>query len=112
MGGVLDKVRATIDQHHMMDAGMKVGVAVSGGIDSVVLLDVLIRIVPQLQVLHLNHQLRGALSDADEEFVRALAATYGASFHVATAKLASGNTEQEGRKARHAMFERLRGNGT
>lgn len=50
-------------------------VAVSGGVDSVVLLHLLLRqIAPgKLRVLHFNHKLRGRQSDSDERFVRALA---------------------------------------
>lgn len=49
--------------------------AVSGGADSVALLHVLRELYPEvsLHVLHFNHQLRGAESERDEEFVRSLA---------------------------------------
>ena len=53
----------------MLAAGQRVGVAVSGGADSVVLLHVLRRLRSQfaceLNVLHVNHHLRGSESDAD-----------------------------------------------
>ena len=56
--------------------GQRVGVAVSGGADSVFLLHALVRMRAEfgleVVVLHLNHGLRGAESDGDEEFVRAL----------------------------------------
>ena len=49
-------------------------VAVSGGPDSVALLRALLQeTAAPLVVAHLNHQLRGADSDADEAFVRGLA---------------------------------------
>jgi tRNA(Ile)-lysidine synthase TilS/MesJ len=69
MWSVLEKVRAAVERHRMIPAGTRVAVAVSGGIDSVVLLDVLREIAPKLAVLHLNHRLRGAESDEDERFV-------------------------------------------
>src|SRR5262245_60618248 len=53
--------------------------AVSGGADSVALLDALVRFQPgegrpgSIIVAHLNHQLRGEESDEDEAFVRDLA---------------------------------------
>ncbi len=57
--------------------GERVGVAVSGGPDSVLLLDFLQRlsqkIALRLVVVHFNHHLRGAESDTDESFVRGLA---------------------------------------
>jgi tRNA(Ile)-lysidine synthase len=47
-------------------------IAVSGGPDSVALLCAVaaLKRTPSLVIAHLNHQLRGAESDADEEFVR------------------------------------------
>lgn len=61
-------------------AGTGVVVAVSGGPDSVALLRVLIELaqgcqLSHLVIAHLNHQLRGLESDADETFVRQLHAT-------------------------------------
>ena len=50
---------------------------VSGGPDSVTLLDALVQLGWRPHVCHLNHQLRGADSDADAAFVRDLAARYG-----------------------------------
>lgn len=56
-------------------------VGVSGGIDSVVLLDLLQRAgFPQLVVAHFHHGLRGKAADRDEQFVRELAASAGARF--------------------------------
>jgi tRNA(Ile)-lysidine synthase len=58
--------------------GRRVLVACSGGIDSTALLDVLHalsqRVPLELAVGHVNHGLRGEESEADEAFVRALAA--------------------------------------
>jgi tRNA(Ile)-lysidine synthase len=57
--------------------GQRLGVAVSGGPDSVLLLDFMKQLGCEmgllLTVVHFNHQLRGAESDADEAFVRGLA---------------------------------------
>jgi len=50
---------------------------VSGGPDSVALLDLLVAGGWRPHVCHLNHQLRGAESGADAEFVRQLANSYG-----------------------------------
>src|SRR5262245_48130253 len=59
---VLERVVGTILRYNMLHRGHRVGVAVSGGIDSVSLLQVLREIAGRLDlslaVLHLNHKLR------------------------------------------------------
>jgi tRNA(Ile)-lysidine synthase len=60
-----------------MKAGDRVGVAVSGGADSVALLCLLLELRKEvgivLSVVHFNHKLRGAESDEDQRFVAELA---------------------------------------
>ncbi len=74
---MIERVAAAMERHTMAAPGARIGVAVSGGADSVCLLHCLIGLAPRLRlsllVLHLNHQLRGEESDADEQFVRELA---------------------------------------
>jgi tRNA(Ile)-lysidine synthase len=74
-------VLAYIRQHDLLHPGDRIGVAVSGGVDSVALLRLLIYLRPEiglvLFVVHLNHKLRGEESDLDEQFVRELAAKHG-----------------------------------
>ena len=64
--------------------------AVSGGPDSVCLLDLMARIKDKydlrLIVAHFNHRLRGPESDSDEELVKRLAASYGLEFGSQSAK--------------------------
>src|SRR5215831_5928782 len=68
----------------LLQVGDRLGVAVSGGGDSVLLLNFLRQYAPecglQLLVIHFNHQLRGSESDADERFVRELAEAAGLEF--------------------------------
>ena len=77
----VNEVLHFICQQEMFIAGDKVVVAVSGGPDSMALLDVLLqlkdRLGIKLHVAHLNHRLRGTQSDADAEFVRQLASRLG-----------------------------------
>jgi len=68
-------IRETIDRHDLTPEGARVVVAVSGGADSVALLQVLHQLGIPVTVAHLNHQLRGEDSDADERFVRDLSNT-------------------------------------
>jgi len=70
-------VLAYIAKHALLNPGDRVGVAVSGGADSVALLRLLLalrgKLAMVLSVVHFNHKLRGAESDEDERFVAALA---------------------------------------
>ncbi|MEA3238879.1 MAG: tRNA lysidine(34) synthetase TilS [Candidatus Bipolaricaulota bacterium] len=75
------KVRATISSHSMLQPREKILVAVSGGVDSTVLLDILYRLAQEygvnLAVAHLDHRLRGEESEEDARFVSQLAEQYG-----------------------------------
>ncbi len=105
----------------MLLAGERVGVGVSGGADSVGLLLLLVELREELgivlSVAHLNHMLRGRAAEADEKFVRKLAAKHGLEFHGesvdvgARAKREKANVEDAGRRARHEFFSRLAAEG-
>ena len=109
---VLQKVAERIDREGMFAEDGPVGVAVSGGPDSVALLHALRDVlgVRAFAVLHVNHCLRGSDSDSDEEFVRGLAASLDCKFHVRRCDLSPaaasgrGNLEQEGRRCRYRFF--------
>jgi len=77
-------VLAYIREHDLLGPGDRVGVAVSGGADSVALfrslLDLRGKLGLVLWVVHFNHQLRGAESDEDETFVATLAQRHGIEF--------------------------------
>jgi len=77
---LLETVRRTIDRYRMLRCGDCILVAVSGGVDSVVLLDLLRRLQDELAlrlvVGHLDHGLRPGSAD-DARFVRALAGESG-----------------------------------
>ncbi len=101
-----------ITAHRMTRFGVRIGVAVSGGADSVFLLHALLDLGLATAALHVNHKLRGEESDADESFVRQLAADLGLPIHVALLPPAEGNTEQEARRSRYAFFEQVIASGT
>jgi tRNA(Ile)-lysidine synthase len=72
-------------KHRLLRAGDRVGVAVSGGADSVALLHLLLALRGELgivlSVVHFNHQLRGSESDEDQRFVGDLTERYRIPFH-------------------------------
>ncbi len=89
-----DRSAEYIRQHVLTDKGDHVLVAVSGGPDSVALLDILIRLkddleLLQLTVAHFDHRLRGSESDADREFVEELARSFEVPFLCGTADVRS-----------------------
>ena len=61
--------------------GDRILVAVSGGIDSVVMMDLFAEAGFDTGMAHCNFQLRGEESEADAAFVESLAKTYSAEFH-------------------------------
>jgi len=81
-------------------------VAVSGGADSVALARIFFQLKIPFTIAHLNHNLRGAASDADEQFVRDLATELGVPIIIKQAKIIQNGTslEMEARKARHLFF--------
>jgi tRNA(Ile)-lysidine synthase len=72
------RVLRFIKENRLFTAGQKLVVAVSGGPDSVCMLDILARLRHELgielHIAHLNHQLRGEESDADARYVADLSA--------------------------------------
>ncbi len=75
---MLRRVKKYIADNMLLGDGAKVLVCVSGGADSVALLDVLLRAGYECVVAHCNFHLRGAESDRDEAFVRSLCSSLGA----------------------------------
>jgi tRNA(Ile)-lysidine synthase len=114
---LLHRIAQTIERYRMFETGQKVGVAVSGGADSVCLLHALVELAPlwnlQLSVLHLDHQLRGEASREDAVFVRELARSLGLPFQIREADIAASpdNLEQAARQARLAFFRDVMASG-
>ena len=84
--------------------------AISGGVDSVVLLDLLSNLSTKIHLLHVNYHLRGEESEQDEQLVRQLAKRYSCELTVldfdmnAHLKEQGGNLQDEARKIRYNFF--------
>lgn len=79
-------------------------VAVSGGVDSVVLLDMLSKSEHSLTVAHVDHGIRGEDSAADARFVAVLAKRYQVPFVSTALHLGSNVSEETARDARYAFL--------
>src|SRR5260370_362111 len=99
---MLSKAQAALAK--TLATGEALLVGVSGGADSVALLSVLVELGWRPHVCHLNHQLRGADSDADAEFVTQLAAQYNLPSTIEACTVAT--DEDSARRARQKFFER------
>lgn len=78
-------------------------VAVSGGVDSVVLLDMLSRGSEEIIVAHVEHGIRDD-SPEDAQFVRALAKKYGYRYREKALNLGAGASELQAREARYEFL--------
>jgi len=113
---MLAALQRDLRRRRLLRPGERVGIAVSGGADSVALVRALATLAPEFgivpAILHLNHKLRGADSDADQSFVASLAAQLGLEFvaesaDVAALASAEGiSLEAAGRRARYGFFLR------
>jgi len=115
---LLQQFRQHCAVEQLVQAGDRLLLAVSGGVDSRVLLDLFCELknewLLQLAVAHVNHQLRGEESDEDEAFVKALAQAAGLPFyserievstHARTYKL---SLEAAARELRYQALESFR----
>jgi tRNA(Ile)-lysidine synthase len=80
--------------------------AVSGGADSVALLLALANLA-DVAVVHFNHQLRGAESNADEHFVQDLCAKRNVPCYTERLTIPSGNLENEARQLRYLRLSAI-----
>jgi len=113
------RVLSHVRRQELLQAGDRVGVAVSGGIDSVALLWLLIELRSELgivlSVVHFNHKLRGAESDADQEFVADLARSHDLEFYCDSDDVAEHAAEERvsveaaARELRYGFFRHLLG---
>ncbi len=105
-------VTAAIDKHSLFSRGDRVIVAVSGGADSVALLDILYGLSPglglELFVAHFNHGLRPGEDEKESLFVKELAASYGLPLYEGKSfkDLSSARSLEE--EARHERYDFLR----
>lgn len=111
---LLERVEHSIRERTLFRRGENILVAVSGGLDSMVLLHVLADLAKSHQwslvVAHFNHQLRGRSSDADERLVKKTATSLGLEFRAgrgdvkSLARTGGASIEMAARELRHVFL--------
>jgi tRNA(Ile)-lysidine synthase len=114
---LLDLVINTIENNKLIEKGDKILVGVSGGSDSMCLIDILKKVEKKyfisLFVVHINHMLRGKEADKDEEFVKEYCEKKNIDFHserVDVKKYSKDNKmsiEEAARVVRYKIFNEI-----
>src|SRR5688500_20281461 len=111
---LVKKFREYIQVNHLFDKKDKLLLAVSGGVDSVVLCELCRQAGYDFAIAHCNFQLRDADSERDEKFVSELANKYKVDFHVVRfdtkdfAKERKISTQKDAREVRYGWLEERR----
>ena len=111
---MIDQFRSFIRDSHLIRKSDKILLTVSGGIDSVVMLDLFARTGYNCGIAHCNFGLRGDESDGDEDFVRQLAYQYDFKFFCKRFNTEEYSQEENisiqmaARKLRYDWFEKVR----
>ena len=114
----MEKVIEYVKKHEMLKTGDKIIVGVSGGADSVCLLFLLKNLRPKwqlsLEVVHIEHGIRGKESLEDADFVEKLCREWEVPFYLfrrdipLLSKEWRCSQEEAGRRARYEAFEEVR----
>ncbi len=111
---MLGLIKSYIYENDLLRKGDRIIVTVSAGIDSVVLLDLLLKLDYSCCIAHCNFHLRDEESDGDEKFVRELAEKNGVAIFVKnfdTSEYSDNNKlsiQMAARQLRYDWFEELR----
>ena len=108
----INKVRNTISRYDMISHGDRIVVAVSGGPDSVCMLDIIYQLKDdlglKLMVAHLDHGLRPDEDDAETRFVKSLAGSLQLPFDIKKAgRLMAQQESSLEERARHVRYRFL-----
>ncbi len=115
-----ERIAEANDRYQLLVGTRSILVGVSGGQDSVALLHALVSIAElklKVAAAHLHHEMRGEEADADEQYVRELAASLGADFFTERRDVLEDaardgvNVEVAGRRARYEFLERVADKG-
>ena len=114
---LLESLKGFIQENSLFSRNDKILLGVSGGIDSVVMLDMLLKLKIDIGVAHCNFELRKSDSVKDESFVKKLALDHSLEFHCKsfnTKKYATAHNmsvQEAARVLRYTWFEEVRSGG-
>ena len=107
---MLNKVKNIIEKYNLIEPADKILVAVSGGPDSISLLNILYELKYNICVAHVNHGLRGN-AKIDEEYVLKFCEEKGIQCFIKRVNLKEilngMTTEEAGRKVRYDFFNEV-----
>jgi tRNA(Ile)-lysidine synthase len=111
---MIEELKEFIDENKLIDKSDRVLLAVSGGIDSMVMAHLFVELKADIGIAHCNFSLRGRESDGDEELVKQFALAHKIPFYSVkfeTKKYASENhvsIQMAARDLRYKWFEEIR----
>jgi len=112
---LLARVKTYIEKNRLLERGDRVLLSLSAGKDSIMLLECMGRLMDDyaldVGIFHLNHQLRGAESDREEEFIRNQRLLTVSEIIIERYDFnddtAGGSLEERARNIRYRLLERL-----
>lgn len=108
-----EKFRNYVRERSLCTADERILLAVSGGVDSMVMLSLFVRCGYRVGVAHCNFQLRGREADEDDVLVEQQAARYGAPYFgirfdtLAEVAATGDSVEMAARRLRYGWFDKL-----
>jgi tRNA(Ile)-lysidine synthase len=109
-----EQVRAYIQAKNLITKNTRVLVAVSGGLDSMALLHLMLALSYDVEAAHVNYHLRGSDSEKDEKMVRDTCLKWGVPLHVKSIELSEelneskSGLQETAREERYEYFEQIR----
>lgn len=114
---MIEKILKTLNDYSMLGNAKRITVALSGGADSVALLNVLNSLKEifnfELTAAHFNHKIRGKEADRDENFCKDICKKIGVNIFIGTADVPAVSKEKKqslelaARECRYAFFDSL-----
>ncbi len=111
---MFDRFKKFIAENNLIKPGDRILLAVSGGIDSMIMADLFLRLGNKIGIAHCNFSLRGKESDKDEELVRKFASDnnipfYSSKFETKAYARKNGlSVQMAARELRYTWFEEIR----